>query len=344
MRCINSGRIARYTTVLTLVIGLTFFVAKAEANDAIAPAQAGSGGQTCDERASGFSVLLRSDFSDLGPLSCTHNSISSQGATLSWANNLLTTQNSASADGLLALDYTWYHGGDGAFLKGFSLGAYTQSDDTYQLQPSGSQLRNGYTLIPGGFGELALRSLIAPGIDNFRVREGESFVNTGTRSNSFVAEWIPTYLLGRYANLGLPNRVGSTALYYTVSPEFMVQYDHFDNGTKTAAIFSTHDEALRIGPQTVLQFVVDKDALPSEWPRMVREFLGSSSLILTNHESWDQYTGKEYAWTAISFNYTFPGLDGQPSHVGLSASYGFGNSDASGNLSKQAKLGLAVKF
>jgi hypothetical protein len=70
-------------------------------------------------------------------------------------------------------------------------------------------------------------------------------------------------------------------------------------------------------------------------------------MILRNHESWDQYTGKEtkeYVWTAVSFNYTFPGLDRPPSHFGLSASYGFGNSDASRSLSRQAKLGLAVKF
>jgi len=68
------------------------------------------------------------------------------------------------------------------------------------------------------------------------------FRQYGDKIRFLCCEWIPTYQLGKYANLGLPNRVGSTALYYTVSPELMVQYDHFDSGTKTAAIFSTYDD------------------------------------------------------------------------------------------------------
>jgi hypothetical protein len=342
MRSFHRKAIRLYlASVLAAVAVLHLLSAKAFAEDAKATTD--NDVQVCNARQSDFSILLRNDFTDLGPLSCTHGLVGSQGATFSWTHNLLTNQNSASADGLLALDYTWYNG-EGVFVKGFSIGPYIQFDDTYQFQPTGTQLYNGYTLTPGGFVELALWNQFGLGIDNFRVREGGVFVNTGTTSDSFVGEWIPVYQLGRYRNLGLPNQLGSSALWYTFSPELMVQYDHFDSGSKTAAIFASGVEALRIGPQAMLQLVIDQNSLPSGWPAALRAFFGNSSVILTNHESWDQYTGKEYSWTAVSYNYTFPGADKQPSHLGLSASYGFGNMESSGNFAKQVKLGLAAKF
>src|SRR5271163_4438083 len=72
----------------------------------------------------GFNILIRSDFTDLGPFGCTHDVISSQGATSPWSNNLLTHQNAASLDGLIAFDYSRYYGAMGGFLQGYALGAY----------------------------------------------------------------------------------------------------------------------------------------------------------------------------------------------------------------------------
>jgi hypothetical protein len=145
-------------------------------------------------------------------------------------------------------------------------------------------------------------------------------------------------------NIGLPNQVGATALYYTVAPELMVQYDRLDGGPNKSLIFSTLHEALRIGPQIVVQLNVDESALPPGWPQSLRDFLGNTSALITNHESWDQYTGKEYSWTAVSLSYTFPGQNNEPSHLGVTASYGYGNSEATGNKTNQVKAGLAVKF
>lgn len=162
----------------------------------------------------------------------------------------------------------------------------------------------------------------------------------GTRSDSFVANGSQ-----HISSANTPTLVFPTELVQLPCIIQFLQSSWSNTITSIAAPRPRRfSQRTMIGPQTVLQFVVDKDALPSEWPKMVREFWLAHRMILRNHKSWDQYTGKEYVWTAVSFNYTFPGLDRPPSHFGFSASCGFGNSDASRNLSKQAKLGLAVEF
>jgi hypothetical protein len=296
----------------------------------------------CSRREPNLNILVRSDFTDLGPLTCTHDLISAQGATFSWTNNLLTGQNSAAADGLAILDYTQY-GGPGN-LVGYSFGPYVQGDDTYQAQPTPSQAHNMETITTGGFAEVAFVSPILSGFDDFRVRDGEAFANPGATSNSFVGEWIPSYKFGPGRNVGLPNEVGHTGLYYTISPELMVQYDQLDSGKSNALIFSTGTESLRIGPEANVLLNIDESQLPANWPKTVRDFFGNTSALITNHESWDTYSGRQYSWTAVSFTYTFPGQNNQPSHLGVTASYGYGNLEASANKANQVKVGLAVKF
>jgi hypothetical protein len=300
----------------------------------------------CNAREVGFSFLLRSDFTDLGPLSCTHDSATAQGATFSWANNLLTGQNSVAADGVAAFDFTCYDpdtgkcGGPG--LQGFSIGPYLQGDNTYQFEPTKSQAHNGYTPTPGGFVEVALNSPFGfTGNDDFRFRDGEAFASTNTNSNSFVGEWMPNYNFGNYRNIGFANEIGVTGIYYIPAPELMVQYDRLDAGTSKNLIFSTRNESLRIGPQLSVQFLLDKNKIP-DGP--LYNFLSGSSVTVTNHESWDDYSGREYSWTQVAITYTAPAPPGDQLRFGATASYGYGNSEATGNKTNQVKVGLAVKY
>lgn len=319
------------------------FIAKAFAGDPMVAATASSG-PSCAPRTSGFDFSLRSNFNDLGPMTCPRDLISAKGATVSTTNNQLTGQYSASLDGLAALAYRYYGNGS---LIGYSLGPYIQGDDTYQFEPTSSQAHNGYTVTTGGFAEIAFYDPFTRnlhGIDDLRIRAAEITSNTGTTSSSFVGEWIPAYVLGRYYNIGLPNQIGNTAFYYTPSPELMVQYDRLVSGPNKFLLFSSRNEALRIGPEIVLLLNVDKNQLPADLPQSVRDLLGNTSALITNHETWDTYTGTEYSWTAISLNYTFPGRNNLPSNFGLSLSYGYGNSEATGNKTNQFKLGLAAKW
>jgi hypothetical protein len=298
----------------------------------------------CAQQKPDFNFTIRSDFNDLGPLSCQTPYAYAQGANLSATNNLLTHQNSAAIDGLAALDYRRYYN-DGNII-GYAVGAYVQVNDTYQFNPTKSQAINGDTVTPGGFGEIAFYdpfTRIVQGKDDFRIRGGEAISSTGATSQTVVGEWIPSYVLGSVLgnrpgyNIGFPNQVGF--LWYTPAPELIVQYDRLTGGTSTALIFASRREALRIGPQFLLQLSLDQKSL-AHLPPLIRDILGNSSALITNHESWDAYTGKAYSWTALSFSYTFP----QFAHLGLTTSYGYGNLEASGNKTSQVKLGLAAKF
>ena len=315
--------------------------------NALAAGGANGSSPLCDARESGFDFMLRSDFTDLGPLSCTHSASTAQGATISWANNLFTGQNSAAADGLATLNYTCY-GSCGPNIVGYSIGPYLQGDNTYQFQPSKTQDTNGDTLTPGVFGEIAVLNPFQLGYDDFRVRDGEAFADTQitgqTRANSFVAEWIPTYRLGSGLNLGLPNEVGHTGLYYIMTTEIIVQYDRLDGGKSGALIFSTSDESLRIGPQVAVQVILDPAKIPSGLGPLLTAFLTGASTTVTNHESWDEYSGREYSWTQVAVTYTFPAPNDQPFRLGVTSSYGYGNLEASGTRANQVKLGFAIKF
>jgi hypothetical protein len=297
---------------------------------------AASAGIGCAPGDSGFDFSLRASFSDLGPAFCPHNLISSRGASISAADNQLKSQYSTGIDGLAAFVYRYYGDGD---LVGFTVGSYVQGNDTYQLNPTKTQAVNGDTVTPGAFGEVYFSDGLLT--HDIRVRGGEAVASTGTRSDTVVAEWFPRYQSDlRYGHIGLPVEIGSSALWYTFTPEIMVQYDRLEGGPNNSTIFSNRPEAVRIGPQFMLLFNLDKLSLPEG----ARNVIGNMSLQLTNHESWDTLSHRGYTWSAIALNYTVPGANNQPSHFGVSATYGYGNSEGSGNKTSQIKLGLTAKF
>ena len=300
----------------------------------------------------GWDFSLRSDFNDLGPLTCPISPIAAQGSTLSPADNLLTGQKSTAVDGLAAVDYRYRTGGD---FHGFAVGSYLLADDTYQFEPTSSQAHNGSTLTPGGFGEVAFRDpFLNFAEDDIRVRGGEAYASTGAWSDTIVGEFIPRYFLGRLdyhlLNIGYwqPFEPASP-YYYNIQPELMVQYDHLNGGPNKALIFSSRDEAMRVGPQFVLLLANDKDKLP-DGP--FKTLLANSSINVTNHELWDTYTGRFYTWSAISATYTIPNsILGIPENifglqtplVGVTGSVGYGNSELTGNKTAMIKIGLAIK-
>jgi hypothetical protein len=98
-------------------------------------------------------------------------------------------------------------------------------------------------------------------------------------------------------------------------------------------------------PQVALQLSLDEDKIPHSLPNWVRDFLGNTSALITNHETWDAYSNKQYSWTSVSFSYSFANNPNQTlSHFGVTLSYGYGNAEATGNKTNQVKLGLAAKF
>jgi hypothetical protein len=294
-----------------------------------------------------FQISLRSDFNDLGPLNCPSDYATAQGASLSLGYNALTNQTSAALDGLVAA--TKYFPGvvsQGNPFMGATAGVFVQANDTYLFQPTPAQTTNSDTITAGAFAQTAL-NFFGHGYDLFRFRSGYVQGSTGAYFYSYVAEWVPVH-----AKIEEGQPVFNTPIIASVIPELMVQYDEFGGGPNKYVIFGFGREDLRIGPQVIMQF-----SLGNLYTRNPGDIawapLAPWSALVSYHASWDEYTGRNFSWTSASITYTFGKIahvdndepkDDKTGHVGLSLSYGYGNSETTGNLTNQVKLGLSVKF
>ena len=289
-------------------------------------------------------LYLRSDFNDLGPLFCPppDSFISAQGASLSSTNNIPTRQNTASVDGLAALVFRFY--GKAPF-NGISVGAYVLGSGAYSFQPTASQTSTSDTVTAGLFTQTSFGNPLigmlpeGGGYDSFRLRGGEVTSSTGTFSTSLVGEWFPVYTVWGPLRFGDKYNIQGTPLYYVLNPELMVQYDRYDSGPNKYLLFAVNSEALRVGPQIAAQLGINEKYLPQISPQ-IRDFLGATTALFSYHTSWDIYTHREYSFTSISATYTF----GANHNFGLTAGYSTGNSEATGNIGSQVKLGLSAKL
>jgi hypothetical protein len=281
-----------------------------------------------------FDVTLRADFNDLGPTVCPNNDpFQVIGATVSVADNLLTSKTSGAVDGLAALTGRIY-GPAASTFAGLSAGLFVQVNDTYQFQSAPSL--NSDSVTYGAFTQLVLNNDF--GFDSFRLRGGEVTGSSGTNSKSLVAEWTPAYNLGSPISFGIPIPIPGSSLAYTLLPDLMVQYDTYESGPNKALIFSTSNQSLRIGPQLAMQFSFVRAAFSNSVDPRLADFLSATFATVTYHASEDVYSGRKYSWTSVSLSHSFN------AYFGVTASFGSGASEGTGNLSRQAKAGVSIKF
>lgn len=285
---------------------------------------------------------LRADFTDLGPFVCPLQYFTAQGASVSAVYNAQTPQTGLAIDGLATYAWRYYvdlHPNDHmVHLIGYAFGPYVQGDGLYQLLQLTTPPRGTDTVTSGAFAQLAFTSpFIDFGEDTFRFRGAQADASTGTYSTTFVAEWIPYFgTLGPFSNEG---EVPNLPFDYRFFPELMVQYDHFEGGPNKYQLFAINSEALRIGPEAAVHIYPSRALLIPYVGMRLADFLSNVTVQATYHDDWDAYTGRNFSMVAVSAVYTFP-----QQHFGISASYGHGNSEVTGNLTNQVKMGFAAKF
>jgi hypothetical protein len=297
-------------------------------------------------RCKDFQISLRSDFNDLNPLKCPEDYAAAQGGSVSLGYNTLTSQGSAGLDGLLAA--TRYFDGvvsEKSPFMGATVGVFAQASDTYLFQPTPSQSTNSDTLTAGAFTQIALNNtILRQGYDVFRLRGGYVQASTGAYFYSYVAEWFPTY-----GFLGQGVRLFNTPINSVFTAELIAQYDRFGGGPNKYVIFADGHQDLRIGPQALLQLSLDR-LFSSSPTDMAWASLAPWSALISAHTSWDDYTGRNFYWASASVTYTFgtkaqiDNAKAEAGHIGVTLSYGYGNSETTGNLMSQVKLGLSAKF
>jgi len=278
--------------------------------------------------------VLRQDFTDISLFDCpTAETLKSAvGSRVSLTFDELAHTTSVSVDGLAAGALRYY--GEGEPFLGLVLGPYVQGTGMYQFESPSSPSKTIDTVTAGAYAEVGFDSRIN-WQNYFRIRGGEVYGNSGTiGSDTIIGEWIPVYDPLRIGTTGF---VYGTRIDYLFSPELMAQYDQLVYGPNKYVLFSTSNEALRIGPEGVLKLWVDARHISDPLLEMIAE---RTTISITYHASWDAYSGRSYSWLQPVLTYN---LD-RDGHFALSASYGYGNSETTANMTSQFKLGLAGKF
>jgi hypothetical protein len=317
-----------HAAVIGLVLG---FGAEARANDVANGASAPAANAACAP----FGFILRQDFTDISLYDCPsqQNLLNAVGSRVSLTFDELAHKTSASIDGLAA-GVLRFRSDVQSPLVGVAIGPYVQGNGMNQFETSTSPSKTTDTLTAGGFIEFAIRDAADNSRSYFRFHGGETFGNTGIGSNTFVGEWIPVY--GAF-NIGTQYHIPGTTIDYIFSPEIMVQYDQLVYGPNKYRLFSTNNDAFRVGPQIVVKLWVDSYNIDNSILRLIAE---RTTVSITYHASTDVYSGRSYSWLQQALTYN---LD-DSGHFAISASYGYGNSEATANMTSQVKLGLAAKF
>ncbi|MGO9328505.1 MAG: hypothetical protein ACLQJ0_10360 [Steroidobacteraceae bacterium] len=277
-----------------------------------------------------FSAVVRRDFNDIGWFVCQPKAAQvSVGGLLSGTDNMLKNQWSASGDAVAAAVYRIY--GNNSPFVGAAFAPFVQLDGTNQFATSSFPAADTDTIEGGGLVELGVTNP-GGGESFFRLRDGEVFAPTGIVSNSFVGEWLPTFLLPYFS---VPQPLGPFQVRF--DSEVMAQYDHLDKGPNTYLLFSQNNSAVRIGPQiSMWAGIPGLLTYPQPW----RDFLSATFFSASYHVSDDVRTGREYSWALMTLTHNLQS-DGK---YGISVSYGIGNSETTGNKTEQFKIGLSGKF
>jgi hypothetical protein len=276
--------------------------------------------------------LLRNDFSNFGTLNCSEKPKDyNRGAIFSFKYDNIARDPSIAIDGVAAGVMRFY--GNSSSLIFLQVGPYIQGDGTFQFQSQTAPSKAIDTITAGAFIEFGF-----PG-NYFRIRGGGINGTAGVESTSLVGEWIPVfYPIPGLLSIGAPSQPTGWLFGYELDPELIVQYDELNSGPHSYLIFQSGDDrVLRVGPQVLLK-VYALDELINRTSGALNQLLSKSFVSLTVHESNDTFSGRNFIWTTLSFNYEL-----QP-HFGITASYGHGNIDTTGNKTDQFKAGLAVKF
>lgn len=290
----------------------------------------------CEPGKPSFFFILRQDFTDISLFDCPdpQNLKNAVGSRVSLTFDEIAHATAVSVDGLAA-GVVRYPGNEHPFL-GIAFGPYIQGSEMYQFKSATTPSKSVDALTAGGFTEFGFENPFDPlAADYFRLRGGEAFGNSGIGWNTFVGEWIPVY--GGPLKIGTSYFIPRTILGFQYSPEVMLQYDQLQYGPMKYLLFSTNSDALRIGPEVVLKLFLDARNISNPTLHMIAD---QTTLSITYHASWDAYSGRDYSWLQSTLTYNLD-PDG---HIALSASYGYGNSEMTANMTSQLKLGLAGKF
>lgn len=313
----NMRRVTRYTpVVLCAIIAMPMSVVAAT---------------TPPDTSQGLHFELRGSFTEIQLYGANDGDLfQAEGAQATYTINEITHQNGVSLDGVAAA--IWRDDDSAPFLDARMYGLYIQGDGTHNFKTPTALAKSSDAITMGGFFQWGVHDPVGSGNDYFRVRGGFSDGSSGTQSTTAVGEWIPSY-----GETQPHAAFGYQPIFMQVIPELMVQFDHLNGGPNTYQLFADHRDALRVGPQINIKFWGVPFFIKNDF---LRDVVAPMTLSLTYHAAADLFSGRASYSTQEVFTYNF----GKHNNFGVSLSYGYGDSEATGNRISQIKIGFAAKF
>lgn len=305
----------------------------------------------------GFQPILRQDFTDIPIIGCgsvpdaagTTALKTAVGARASYTYDAIHGASGGSLDGLAALNFQYSIPQAAPFLSRISFGPYAQGSGSHTFETGSTPANTSGMVTTGGFFQVFVERPLP--VDRsipviVRLRGGALDDNTGVRDGAAVGELIPTFELGDLIP-ALPEPLGGFqfgseqvfhGLKYIISPEVEAQYDSYQAGPLTYALFAAHHEAMRVGPLVVLKFYGFEDFVDSASPLFC--YSKRLTVSVTYHADWDVLSDRRYYsfQPAVIYNFDDTGK------FALTTSYGIGDSEFSGNQTRLVKIAFAAKF
>jgi hypothetical protein len=272
---------------------------------------------------------LRKDFEDVNLFSAITPTSSEDavGASISWTRDAISRDTTWSADGIVAVAYSFINQQVGTPFKGIALGTYFGA--TREIHSKNTS-DNVDVKKFGISGEVGWRNPIFTNRSDY-VRgsfSGKQDDIAGTDIANAKLEWMPTWL---WDNRTIP--IGAFGLTYNFTPEFIMQYDRVNDPKKIVA-FSGGREALRIGPEAVLWVHLEPPAGP------FRALFNSTFFRLVYHWWGEAYSGKTGSWLDASFVHNLDAAG----NVAVTLGYKRGRNEDTGVLTDLYKASLSAKL
>ena len=276
----------------------------------------------------GFKLVLRQDWSDIGLLNCPDPTDDAKGAEVSYAHDRVANNSVWNLRGTAGVFYSSLLDAPGAYHKTF--GAYVTANRVFNSSAAfvkGDSDKIGF----GGAMEIGIQTETA-GTHYFRLRGGaveDRLKNTS--SVNITGEWIPVYDRGDI-HINSPYRpFNATAPFiFEFIPTVLVQYAAVSGKNQTLD-FNDRAHALRIGPQVMLRV----SPLPG-----VEGFFSRLRGSVTYHWAYETYTSKGISWLDSALTYNIDD-DGQ---FAIKASYKKGRDEDTGTLTDIYRLALTGKI
>jgi hypothetical protein len=285
---------------------------------------------TPDPCAPGWRFLLRNSAEDIGAFSCPKDFKSATGAQFGFTSDGIASNQSFTAKGVAALEYVWRNpvGDAGPYIAGYALSPWVSFNrSTNSLQTLKSKEVN--VLSFGGTGEVALAQILG----STHYLRSRTQYNTNfdgiAKSWSTTAEWQP---VSNELGLSAPRPLGPY-LVWEVDPIVRTIYSSRMNGSLDP-IFTTRNEALRIGPVVALTIApVQNDAVVSHW-------MQTASFSASYEYLNDVYSRRNYRLFNTAVNLP---LDSE-GHLALQVAYQYGNIEETGGKVNLTTVGLSAKW